>query len=543
MAIESQSAKKSDNQQSKSLFLQKSRRVLQYNDVNQSITDRKGENLMKKLLALLLSALMLTSALACAGSVLAEEDLREKELVTLDVVMMASAGKEGADEVVEAVNKILEEKLNVHINLTFISYGNYAQQTNLMLSAGEGIDLLPVYLTPLSTFAQNGQILPLDDLLAEYGQGIIDWFGMDAIKCGMVGDELFGLIAARESCNAYGFEMRKDICDKYGIDYENITTLEQLEEALRIVHEAEPNLVCVVPSNGELTRNWNWDPLGDELTPLGVLLDKGKEPVVVNLFESDFYRDFVTTMRRWYNDGLIMADGASTTESVGVMMGAGTAFGGFMNLKPGFDLQETRNYGTEIVVSELVSEFSYTSRLSAVTWAISSSCKHPEAAMKLLNLLYTDSELMNLLIYGLEGTHYVKIGDAAMGQSIITYPDGVDINTTTYRPSGSWLWPNQYISHVWEGNPADYWQSLKAFSENSEKSVAFGFSWDSSKVKNQLTACTNVVAKYHKALMCGSLDPEETLPKFNAELKSAGIDDIIADKQAQLDAWLEINGK
>lgn len=41
--------------------------------------------------------------------------------------------------------------------------------------------------------------------------------------------------------------MRKDICDKYGIDYENITTLEQLHDALAIVHENEPTLVCVVP--------------------------------------------------------------------------------------------------------------------------------------------------------------------------------------------------------------------------------------------------------------------------------------------------------
>ena len=60
---------------------------------------------------------------------------------------------------------------------------------------------------------------------------------------------------------------------------------------------------------------------------------------------------------------------------------------------------------------------------------------------------------------------------------------------------------------------------------------------------NQLTACTNVMGKYHNALMCGALDPEEILPKFIQELKDAGIDDIIADKQEQLDAWREANGK
>ena len=40
------------------------------------------------------------------------------------------------------------------------------------------------------------------------------------------------------------------------------------------------------------------------------------------------------------------------------------------------------------------------------------------------------------------------------------------------------------------------------------------------------------------ALVCGALNPEETLPKFNQELKDAGIDAIITEKQAQLDAWL-----
>ena len=68
--------------------------------------------------------------------------------------------------------------------------------------------------------------------------------------------------------------------------------------------------------------------------------------------------------------------------------------------------------------------------------------------------------------------------------------------------------------------------------------AAFGFSFDATQVANEITACTNVVNKYHKALVCGALDPETTLPQFNSELKDAGIDAIIEEKQAQLDAWL-----
>lgn len=500
---------------------------------------------MKKVLARLLVLAMTfsTLAVAFAGAALADDDLREPKLVTLEVVMMASAGKDGTGAVTDAINAYLEEKLNINVNITFISYGNYTQQTNLMLSAGEGIDVFPVYMTPLTTVADNGQILPLNDLLAKYGQGIVEQIGQEFIDCGKVGDEIFGLTTGRDLAAAYGFEMRKDICDKYGIDYENITTLEQLHDALMIVHENEPNLVCVVPSNGELVRNWGWDPLGDASTPLGVLMDMGQSDTVVNLFETDFYKEFVTTMRQWYNEGLIMADAVSNTENVGTMMGAGTAFGGFMNLKPYFNVQETTNYGTEIVVSEIVPAFSCTSNVSMATWAIASSTEHPEACMKLLNLMYTDPTLMNLMIYGLEGEHYVVKGDASNGQKIIGYPDGIDATTTTYRPSGGWLWCNQFVGHVWEGNPADYWDVTRAFNNTAVKSNAFGFTWDSSGVRNQVTACTNVMQKYHQALMCGAVDPEETLPKFNQELKDAGIDDIIADKQAQYDAWRAQNGK
>ena len=164
---------------------------------------------MKKLLAQLLTLALVLSALM-GGAALAD-DLREPELVTLDVIMMASAGKDGSGEVVDAINAYLEEKLNIRINLTFISYGNYTQQTNLMLSAGEGIDVFPVYMTPLTTVANNGQILPLDDLLAEYGQGIVEQVGEEFINCGKVGDEVFGITTGRDLAASYGFEMRKDI--------------------------------------------------------------------------------------------------------------------------------------------------------------------------------------------------------------------------------------------------------------------------------------------------------------------------------------------
>jgi putative aldouronate transport system substrate-binding protein len=238
-----------------------------------------------------------------------------------------------------------------------------------------------------------------------------------------------------------------------------------------------------------------------------------------------------------------MKDAINNTENAGQMMKAGKAFGGFVNLKPGFDVQETRNNGIEIVTSEIVPAYKTTSDVQMATWAISNGTKNPDAAMKLLNLMYTDPELVNLMIYGIKDKHYVETGDAANGQKIIDYPQGLDGNNTGYRPSSGWLWPNQTIGHVWNGNPANYWEVQTEFNKTARPSAAYGFTFDSSRVRNQMTATTNVVAKYHKALMNGMLDPETTLPVFQKELKAAGIDDIIAAKQSDLDKWAATHKK
>ena len=42
-------------------------------------------------------------------------------------------------------------------------------------------------------------------------------------------------------------------------------------------------------------------------------------------------------------------------------------------------------------------------------------------------------------------------------------------------------------------------------------------------------------------LLCGALEPESTLAQFNEELYAAGLQNIIDEKQKQLDAWVESN--
>ena len=133
-----------------------------------------------------------------------------------------------------------------------------------------------------------------------------------------------------------------------------------------------------------------------------------------------------------------------------------------------------------------------------------------------------------------EGINWVYSDDS---KTFITTPEGVDSNATGYTSYG-WAWPNQQITPVWEGDDADLWDQLQEFNNGGTLSPAFGFTWDSSSMANQITACNNVVSQYDAALRWGNLNPDETLEKFNADLEATGINEIIEEKQRQLDEYL-----
>ena len=49
--------------------------------------------------------------------------------------------------------------------------------------------------------------------------------------------------------------------------------------------------------------------------------------------------------------------------------------------------------------------------MAAFPWMITKNSISPELSMKLLNLFYSDEDIMNLLAYGIEGIDYVETED------------------------------------------------------------------------------------------------------------------------------------
>jgi putative aldouronate transport system substrate-binding protein len=257
-------------------------------------------------------------------------------------------------------------------------------------------------------------------------------------------------------------------------------------------------------------------------------MDGGKTKDVVDLFETDEYAGLCNVMHSWYVNGYTNKDIQTQTDSFTALTKNDAAFSTLGQTDFNTPFYQSTTCQKDIDVVMLGDPVSRT--YNNVTYTVMSNSEHPEAAVKFLNLWFTDPELGTLIKYGIEGVHY-QLDENGMG----CYLDGHDPSSCTYH-LGSAI--NNTNAIRWTGENPDYSELLLESNNNSPKSVALGFSFITENVTNEITQLDNVCSKYQIGLECGALDPETDLPKFIDELKSAGLDTVIAEKQAQLDAFL-----
>ena len=473
------------------------------------------------------------------GSGTASDALFDGDPVVLKMLLFAFGGNiSDSQMVIDKLNEYILPKINATVDVEFINIGSWDQQVNLKVNGGQQVDLMPIFGANIPALYTQEGLLPLDDLLAQYGQGIVDEVGADYINSGKINGQLYSIVAEHEFAANKVFLYRKDIADKYNLDFSQVKTIEDLEPMLKTIKENELDMDPLVSGGSgtvQMLSIFGWDMIGSG----GAILDPANSLKVENVYASDYYKSLVTLMHDWYEKGYIARDAATNTEGYDVLFKADRAFGVICGSKPGFVEQEENKCGKDLEEVEILPAMSTTGGVAIVNWTIPVVSEYPEQAMALLNLMYTDPVVANLLAYGIEGVHYQMV-DAA--NDMAGYMDGQDFSTCTYSPSLGWVLGGQFITHVWEGNDPDIWDTTRNFNQTAIQSKALGFTYDSSAVQNEITAVNNVVSKYAAGLEAGSLDPTTELDKFIAELEDAGIDTIVAEQQKQLDAWAAENG-
>jgi putative aldouronate transport system substrate-binding protein len=499
---------------------------------------------MKRKMRFLAAFLSMVVILATAGTgfTFAKKAADDPYTVKMAFIIFGNAPRD-TQAIEDAINKLTIAKINAKVKLMPINISAYNQQMNLMLSGGEQLDLMAVLSTNFAQFVNSGQIVPMDKYLANEGKGIATTLGKDFLVSGKIAGKTYAVTNLRDLAAGQGFIMRKDIADKYKINPNNIKSLNDLTKVFEIIKKNEPGMYPIIPANtnASILSNFGYgrdlvDPLTDGF---GVLMLKDKNLKVINWFETKEYADRLKLVRSWNQAGYILPDAATNQETQFALIKAGKGFGYLPGTKPGFIGQESRNAGVEMTVADFAKPVSSTSNLQIVQWALTRNSKNPSVAMKMLNLFYTDSELANLIAWGIQGKHYVETST----KNVIDYPKGMDASSQTYQIGVQWEFPNEFITHIWKGDSPTLWSDMDKFNRSAQKSRAYGFTFNAAKVKTEEASITNVINQYQKSLESGAVDPAKVLPEFISKLKSAGIDRIISEKQKQLNTWLIASSK
>ena len=111
-----------------------------------------------------------------------EEPAPEQKTIQL---MITGSGKQAnSDKVWAAFNELLQQYVpNTTVEFIDVPFEEYSEKFTQVLASGEGVDLAWTgWLIDKPTNINDGNLMPLDDLLAEYGQGIVDILGEEVVE-------------------------------------------------------------------------------------------------------------------------------------------------------------------------------------------------------------------------------------------------------------------------------------------------------------------------------------------------------------------------
>lgn len=476
-----------------------------------------------------------------------EDEDEDAEEITVALMSLAPVDEVVADQIESDINKITESEINVHVNFKWYDGGTYGSSVTMMIQGGEDLDLMmftPIPGASYSSFLSAGQLMNITDILEEYGQDIMDIQG-ERIKACELNGSIYGVCNNR---NAAAFEnicIRKDVLEETGHleDAENATTWTEVEAILKDIADAGYTAVINCDADGNtinpggfnnasdnFSENYSIDDLGDGY---GFVTTNEETDQVECLFMTDDYETMVERACTWYEEGLIYKDAANAQDygdtllknEVGVVKVSQQETGPFETMKS--------TIGYEFVGIRVTDMKLSTSSLTIFGYSVPVTAKQPEAAVKFLNLLYTSEDMMNTLTYGREGTDWI-LGD----DGLATYPEGVTGDTVAYH-QGDFLYGNQFIAANWD-DAVSTREELQAEDDAVVLSKYFGFQLDNTGLENLVTACYNVEQQYASSLSSGQAGSnwKTTLEEFRSALKQAGIDELMAAYQEQLDTWL-----
>lgn len=527
----------------------------------------------KKVLAtLLMSAVMATSVCVAAGCGGGSGAYNGPD-ADGDVVMAFLGLSQQADmgKVEAAVSKYTNEKLGFGVKFDFIEVGQQDEKYNSRLVSGQQLDLLNISFGDPSNFIKQKKVREIESLITEENTPNLKKIISDnpSVLSRSADNVAYGL-SNLSAMYAYGgtYMVRKDVLEAVGlygegdkkyVENEKVT-YEDLDYIFKTISEndevSKPGGIKAYPcgnlASDDVVRYFiPFDPVCSAVSaPVGVIMmndyqNKSAEEKkkIVNLYETDEYKEYTGWMKKWANAGYMHSDAANTTSTVADNLRSGRFLGCFTDIDPQFAPEYTNDYGNHeqgktFMQLTITDPYMYCGA-AAVGWYVNYQSKMPKKAMKLLDLIWSDKYLVNLFMYGIEGTQYNFVEGYKEDGMIEEIAQG----RANYTVGGFYGNQKDYY-YIKVGNDAAAFKAQhdgiiakRAEFETAalaNSSAALNFLYDSSKQTNRIKNVVNAINQYAGQLSVGKGDYDA----FISKLKSVKINDVIADKQKQLDEWL-----
>ncbi len=424
----------------------------------------------------------------------------------------------------EEVNKYLKDKINATLKLNYLNWSDYDAKIPTMLMAGESFDICFTcgWFNKYRPNVAKGVFLPLNDLMTQYAPRTKELLGEDILSATRIKGFNYAIPAYKEMARAQGYLLLKSLVDKYNFDLTAIKTYKDIEPMLQVIKENEPD---IVPCGNDLPMEWN------HLCDTIALYPDNRDTTAVFYFETPEFKDICETAYKWANAGYISKDVGVTQED---MMKNSKVFAITQGLKPGKDAEISKSYKNEWIQVQTTPTIMTNGELDGSMVAIPVNSKNPERTMMFLELFNTDKYLNNLIDFGIENKHYVKVSD-----NIIDFaPETENGAKSGYNPNMCWAMGNVFLNYIFKGEDPDKLNSLLNFNKNALVMNNLGFSFDSEPVKTEVAACQNVYSEYYGNLKRGLIDPAVKIPEAIEKFEANGIRKIQKECQKQLDAYL-----
>ena len=485
-------------------------------------------------------------------------------------LMITGAGKQAnSDKVWAAFNEQLQQYVpNTTVEFIDVPFEEYSEKFSQVLASGEGVDLAWTgWLINKPQNIADGNLRPLDDLLAEYGQGIVDILGENVVEIhrnaadgklyylpswqGLCGERRGWLVVTEiaELAGDTWIEDTEAALNKWRNNYSGIEDFQAvLDQATKYLAAAKEAGKLGAGINTGRAFGWSmyngmYSFLGVGGAEIGITYCDGTFTVKDGV-AGEHYKLYAKTMADWYKEGYIRSDIMSvdtstlTTPKNGEITDTTYVFSCDPYLTEADQEAAIADAGMDMTYLP-IEENAYLILGGDTSYAIPYCADEPERAMMVLNAIYSQPDLYNTLIYGIEGEDYTKNADGTITTSYVGASPTADDSYGIQR----WIIGSCKNALINNGTDPNYYADLEALEETARVNPFLNFTFDRTNVEGICASILNVYYEYGPQIDNGVAGDnwEELYNNYMAARKDAGIEELVTEFQNQINAYIEAN--